>query len=436
MKLMKLTPYAVACLATLLFSAGVSAEETAPSYMTPTTKSPYYGAQFGWVSPDGGRAQKNGPQLQFLYGIPLRQGVNLELNTLFRSQKQQTTNGGTGATDSIGGVGADLQLFQTNTEYATYLIGGVGVNYENLGGGLEKAIAPFVNGGIGLERFFAGTPWAIRGEGRAYYIRNEKSYFEQVGLVDYVFNVGVLYGFGVLPPPPVVEAPTPPVVVDGDEDKDGIIDSKDQCPGTTAGVNVDATGCPIAVVDGDADQDGVKDSVDACPGSAAGVTVDAKGCEVKVDGDGDKDGVKDSLDACPDTSAGFKVNDKGCLIEQTLTLRNVNFESGSDNLTAAAKGILDAMAKGLVTDKDVKLEIAGHTDSLGPQNYNLQLSQKRARAVKAYLESKGVDASRLKSEGYGEFNPVETNNTDAGRALNRRVEFKVLTTEIKLKPRG
>ena len=90
-----------------------------------------------------------------------------------------------------------------------------------------------------------------------------------------------------------------------DTDKDGIPDAKDRCPGTPAGVVVDARGCPL-----DSDMDGVPDYKDSCPGTPAGVAVDAKGCPLQVDSDGD--GVPDANDQCPGTPAGVKVDMKGC----------------------------------------------------------------------------------------------------------------------------
>ena len=141
----------------------------------------------------------------------------------------------------------------------------------------------------------------------------------------------------------------------------------------------------------------------------------------------DGDGVLNEADQCPDTPQGFKVDGVGCMIEQTVALQSVNFEFGSDALTTEAKAILDGIAKSLAAQTAVKVQVTGHTDSLGPQSYNLTLSQKRAKSVIAYLTSTGVAADRLSSEGEGEFSPIASNDTEEGRAKNRRVEFKILT---------
>lgn len=152
--------------------------------------------------------------------------------------------------------------------------------------------------------------------------------------------------------------------------------------------------------------------------------MDTRGCPLDSDGDG----VPDYLDKCPNTTKGLKVDATGCVRDaQTIVLQNVNFEFNKATLTADAKGVLNDVAKGLVSQKDLRVEIAGHTDSKGSDSYNLNLSNGRAASVKSYLISQGVAPSQLVSKGYGEAQPVATNDTDAGRAQNRRVEFRVLS---------
>ena len=89
--------------------------------------------------------------------------------------------------------------------------------------------------------------------------------------------------------------------------------------------------------------------------------------------------------------------------------------------------ILDEVAAVLVANPDIELvEIAGHTDSDGPQSTNLELSQRRAEAVVAYLVKEGVSADRLVAKGYGESTPIDSNSSSEGKANNRRVEFVIL----------
>jgi outer membrane protein OmpA-like peptidoglycan-associated protein len=237
-----------------------------------------------------------------------------------------------------------------------------------------------------------------------------------------------------------------------DADNDGICDGLDKCPGTTKGCKVDATGCSM-----DADKDGVCDGLDKCADTPKEAKVDASGCPLDADADGvpdykdkcadspkackvdangcpmdtDNDGVCDGMDKCADTKAGAKVDNSGCPIsefipepEKPVVLYGVHFESNKSILTADSKTILDQVAASLIERPDVKVEIGGHTDSQGADAYNLKLSNSRADAVMQYLISKGVKAGNLTAKGYGETLPIADNNTDEGRAKNRRVELK------------
>ena len=215
-----------------------------------------------------------------------------------------------------------------------------------------------------------------------------------------------------------------------DTDGDGVRDKKDKCPDTPRGATVDATGCPK-----DSDGDGVFDGIDKCPNTPRGTKVDATGCPLDSDGDG----VTDDKDRCPDTPRGTQVDANGCpppppppppaaIPErgQTLVLEGVNFDFNSDHLTAGSAETLDRVAASLVANADARIEVDGHTDSKGNDSYNQKLSARRAEAVKAYLVGKGVNASQLTTKGYGEKQPVASNDTEEGRAQNRRVELKRL----------
>jgi len=200
-----------------------------------------------------------------------------------------------------------------------------------------------------------------------------------------------------------------------DSDGDGVTDDMDNCPNTPQGVQVDAKGCAL-----DSDGDGVADAMDKCPGTPKGASVDARGCALDSDGDG----VADYADKCPGTPKGAKVNAVGCA--QQITLENVHFRLNSGELTAESKAILDQVAASLNARSDVKsIQVIGHTDSSGAAAYNQVLSEKRAKAVAAYLVSQGVDAERISSKGMGETQPIADNGTSEGRAKNRRVEIKV-----------
>ena len=204
-----------------------------------------------------------------------------------------------------------------------------------------------------------------------------------------------------------------------DSDGDGVPDDKDQCPGTPAGAPVDANGCPLY-----SDGDGVPDYLDKCPGTPSGVKVDADGCPLDSDGDG----VPDYLDKCPNTPAGTKVDADGCPPggDTLAIVTNINFDFDSARIRSDSEGKLDRVVSILEANPAVRVRVEGHTDSTGPEKYNLGLSYRRAEAVKGYLTGKGIDANRLSVVGFGEAKPLVSNKTRAGRAVNRRVEFKVL----------
>jgi len=208
-----------------------------------------------------------------------------------------------------------------------------------------------------------------------------------------------------------------------DADGDGVLDDVDQCKDTPAGDKVDAKGCSLPK---DADGDGVLDDVDQCKDTPAGDKVDAKGCSLPKDADGD--GVTDDKDRCPHTPAGVKVDEEGCqvLFEQakkSLILEGVNFATGKAELTPESQAILDGVAESLVANEEIKVQVGGHTDNTGSAAVNKRLSAARANAVREYLISKGVAASRLTAAGFGPSKPIASNKTAAGRAQNRRVEL-------------
>ncbi len=209
-----------------------------------------------------------------------------------------------------------------------------------------------------------------------------------------------------------------------DSDKDGVADYKDKCANTPKSVKVDAKGCPL-----DSDKDSIPDYRDKCPQTKIGVRVDKNGCKiVEKPTDSDKDGIPDSKDKCPNTPRNVKIDKFGCEIikfeaEKPIILDGVTFASGKSVLTPKAKTTLMKVLITLKNYSKMKISINGYTDNTGSFDYNVNLSKKRAEAVKNFFVNSGIQANRLTAKGFGPKDPIAPNNTKEGRAKNRRIEF-------------
>ena len=230
---------------------------------------------------------------------------------------------------------------------------------------------------------------------------------------DYSVKVGIAIPFGKGTP----AAPK-------DSDNDGVVDSKDQCPMTPAGVRVDATGCSV-----DNDNDGVLNSVDQCPNTPAGTKVDATGCAIK---DSDNDGVVDSKDMCPDTPAGVKVDAKGCTVfdEETveITLR-VLFDNESAVVKMPKDPEISEFAEFMKQYPSTTAVIEGHTSAPGSEAYNMDLSKRRAANFKEVMvDMYGIEGSRLETIGYGETQLLDNGKNAEAHRVNRRISVTVKDT--------
>jgi len=194
----------------------------------------------------------------------------------------------------------------------------------------------------------------------------------------------------------------------------------------------------------DGDGDGVSDMMDRCPHTPWREPVDEFGCSKGIIGkqtetpdaiknalqqDMDKDGVPDYLDQCRQTPGSAKVDARGCWV-----IQDILFDFDSDKVKPQYYSVLDDVIVVLKKNPALKIEIRGYADNIGSEKYNQALSKRRARVVKGYMVGKGVEAQKLTAVGYGSKNNIASNETSAGRALNRRIDYipiKKLSRNIK-----
>jgi outer membrane protein OmpA-like peptidoglycan-associated protein len=210
-----------------------------------------------------------------------------------------------------------------------------------------------------------------------------------------------------------------------DRDGDGLNDPADRCPDVPEDKDgfEDLDGCP----DVDNDQDEILDPADACP-NEPGIP-ETKGCPPQ---DRDGDGIPDHIDRCPDEPG--VVSEQGCprkfslivLKQEKIEIKEqVRFETNKHKILPPSFGLMDQIVQILKDYPKIKLRIEGHTDSKADDKFNMKLSQRRADAVREYLQKAGISASRLVSVGFGETQPIAPNANEKGRAQNRRVEFNI-----------
>jgi outer membrane beta-barrel protein len=282
-----------------------------------------------------------------------------------------------------------LYNFRPGDSFRPFVTAGVGCekfNVRSFGNRTDYGLN--VGGGL---RWFLSPHFAMRLDGR--YVVTPVGGNIDATQTNIESTIGVGWVFGAGPGAIAQAAPTP----DTDSDGDGVYDRTDRCRNTPNGWPVDRWGCPL-----DSDDDGVPDGIDRCPGTPRGVKVDERGCAVPV-----------------------------ALIQilrerKAVVLEGVEFDNDKDTLRPVSLTTLDEVAASLKDWSDVRLQVQGHCSDPGTAEHNMDLSQRRAAAVKAYLVSRGIDASRLEPKGYGETKPVASNKTEAGRQLNRRVELHVI----------
>ncbi|RYD15323.1 MAG: OmpA family protein [Lysobacteraceae bacterium] len=294
--------------------------------------------------------------------------------------------------ESVGlGVSARWFFGDEGSQWRPYIMGGLGaLRHAAYSGYLladegynENGWDPMATLGAGVQ-YNMSERVALRGEIAARYDHDNNTrgnlsdalgynISHENGYTDAIVSVGLVYNFGAAPAAPAAEAPAaPPAAPDCrtlDDDNDGVNNCDDRCADTPAGTVVGPDGCPQKVV------------------------IDLRGVNFKFDR--------------PKTGESN--------IEPTLQVP-----------TADSIAILDQAIDALNRYPEIKVELNGHTDSIGTDAYNQGLSERRAQIVADYLTSHGVDASRITAvQGFGESQPIDTNDTKEGRARNRRTELNV-----------
>lgn len=353
-------------------------------------------------------------------------------------------------------------LAQYPGRFAPFIVAGgglMGVTSDN--GAVGNDIDPLFHWGFG------GKYYATKNLGLRLDLRQNVGRRHPRGLTNHyeiLFGLSYVLGYKEPPPPPdrdrdgIIDSQDkcPDVASDqpdgcpiGDEDGDGYDDKKDKCPKEKG---VDPDGCPIPDMDGD----GIPDSKDRCPREAAktedGCLVDSdrdgvpdvrdqcpndpqvkeNGCPVDSDGDG----IEDDKDKCPkepETKNGYQDTD-GCpdelpkvLKQFTGAIRGINFAPAKATIRRSSVSLIGRAAKVLAEYPNLKLKIRGHTDNSGKHDKNVDLSLRRAQAVKDELVRMGIEEPRLTVEGLGPDEPVADNKSRKGRAENRRIEFVLVT---------
>lgn len=333
---------------------------------------PYISGLFSYVYEEDDRddllggsstALNAGKGLQLSVGKAINEWVGIELAAFGHNYSRGDS--GTASLRDYGGKIDGLFFYSRDPNFSPYFGLGVGSIQTDIKGTNESSTDPFADVGLGFMKFFevAGTELGFRGDLRYRHIFVDEDALggtRQDDVGEAVLKFGVVVPLG---PKPVSAAPKPAACAD--TDGDGVCDTADLCPETPKGTPVDAKGCPV------------------------------------------------------EKSAKGDPNQK---------FEDVHFAFDKSDLTDYAKSLLDNAAT-VINDlsksyPELQVDVSGHTDWVGTDGYNQGLSEKRANAVKQYLLRKGVDGKRVTTQAYGESRPKATNETEEGRALNRRSEVR------------
>ena len=332
-----------------------------------------------------------------------------------------------------------------------FVIGGGFIGVSSDAGVVGSESDPQLHVGIG-SKFNISDSFQIRIDLRD----NITPVAEDAGLTN---NFEALASLGIRFGGEEEEIVEPPPEDPKDSDGDGLLDPDDKCPNEPENKNgvQDEDGCP----EPDTDGDGIVDPVDSCVDEPETVNdyKDEDGCpEVDTDGDGyyddqdkcpklagkredgcpdrDGDGIIDPEDNCPDepeTKNGYKDAD-GCpdevpkeMVEFTGAIEGITFATGKDTIRTKSTTKLSKAVTTLKKFPSIRVRISGHTDDVGTAQYNLDLSRRRAEAVKQWLVDKGIDTNRIETIGHGQNHPRSKGKSKAARAQNRRIEFEIIS---------
>lgn len=321
------------------------------------------------------------------YNVSKRWASELEFRYI---QSETDVKGSSNEDLDIWSIGANaLYHFNPDELLVPYLSAGFGIMYVDVDG-YDDDTDYVMNWGAGTK-YYVNDDTALRLDLRHiidFHSDREWDHNNNDNLDhNFMISAGLYWQFGGAPPPP---PPLPP-----DSDRDGIRNVRDKCPDTELGIMVDAVGCPPA-------------------------KKQTPPPKKFVDGDDDGDGVPNSRDKCPWTDKGMLVDENGCPV--TFTMK-VEFDFDKSEVRPAYREKLRNAAEFINKYPETYFLLTGHTDKIGSDEYNIGLSKRRAAAVKKYLIEKfGIAAHLMTPRGYGESRPVDTNDTEAGRQRNRRVE--------------
>lgn len=354
---------------------------------------PYISGGLSYVFEDSDRNTDDGLGAYVGVGKSLNEKWGFEFSGFYDEFDRSFTGGP--RSKEYGAKLDGLYFFSRNPKFSPYMgvgVGGARTEVSALGVSRDS-VDPFADAGFGFFHYLGGGDIGLRADLRYRYL-DASNIPGLNSLTEPVLRIGAVVALGEKP----VVAPPPP----GDADGDGVPDDADLCPNTPRGTRVDAKGCPVVL---DEDGDGVPDNLDRCPGTAKGLAVDKDGCPLTP-------------------RSKFQISGQGA----DLRFEDVHFEFDKSDLSNYGQEMLDDAAR-IINDlteryPSLKVDVSGHTDSVGTDGYNQGLSERRSNMVRQYLIRKGVEAGRISTYSYGESKPVATNDTDEGRRQNRRAETR------------